>query len=415
MNIFEILVLNCVFILFPLIIYLFYIAYSKNIGHKENNLFLDFALITSFYLCLKYGTYNLLFEQLFVLNVVLIVSFIKRRICTSLLITSFIIYYYNDTFNINIFLISLEYLYYLLICNLLIKKEINNYKIIDFFCISKFIWLLIETFLLDSNIIIGNYKILKLLFLIIILYITAYAILMLFEKGEEILKYHMNIKELEQEKQIRTSLFKITHEIKNPIAVCKGYLDMFDINNTEHTKRYIPILKEEIAKTLVLLQDFLAMNKIKIEKDIVDINYLIENVIKNFTLMLNNKNIKLENKIIDDEIFIEGDYNRLTQVIINIIKNAIEAMEETNNGLIKIEEKIVNNNIHVLITDNGPGISEEDLKRIKEPFFTTKKNGTGLGVSLSDEIIKAHNGKLLYHSNIKVGTEVEIVLPIKEY
>ena len=238
---------------------------------------------------------------------------------------------------------------------------------------------------------------------------------MLLEKGEDILKYHMNIKELEQEKQIKTSLFKITHEIKNPIAVCKGYLDMFDINNIDHAKRYVPILKEEIAKTLVLLQDFLAINKIKIEKDIVDINFLLENVIRNFALMLNNKNIKLENKIIDDEIFIEGDYNRLTQVIINIIKNAVEAMEETNNGIIKIEEKVVNNHIHVLIMDNGPGISEENLKRIKEPFFTTKRNGTGLGVALSNEIIKAHNGKLLYHSSLGVGIEVEIVLPILEY
>lgn len=415
MNIFELLVLNSILILFPLLIYLFYIAYNKNIGRKENDLFLDFALFTSLYLCVKYNLASEISYQAFILNVILIVALTKKRVYSSILITLLIVLYYSKYLNINIIFLILEYGYYFIIYYIFSKKEINKYRFIDIFCLSKVVWLLIECFLIDNSIINGNYKIGKIIFLTLVLYVITYLIIMLFEKGEEILEYHMNVKELEQEKQIRTSLFKITHEIKNPIAVCKGYLDMFDVANSDHAKRYVPILKEEIAKTLVLLQDFLAMNKIKIEKDIIDINYLLENVLKNFTLILNDKNIKFENKMIDDEVFIEGDYNRLTQVIINIIKNAIEAMEEKDKGVITITEKIVKNNIHILIEDTGSGMTKEELTRVKEAFFTTKRNGTGLGISLSNEIIKAHNGELLYTSKINAGTTVEIILPITEY
>ena len=87
--------------------------------------------------------------------------------------------------------------------------------------------------------------------------LIAYLILFFLNKGEEVMMLNNVIHELEKEKKLRESLFKITHEIKNPIAVCKGYLDMFDVNNEEHSRKYIPIIKEEIARTLILLQDFL--------------------------------------------------------------------------------------------------------------------------------------------------------------
>ena len=219
----------------------------------------------------------------------------------------------------------------------------------------------------------------------------------------------MNIKELEKEKQLRTSLFKITHEIKNPIAVCKSYLDMFDINNKGHIK-YIEILKDEMNNILLLLQDFLAMNKIKIQKEILDINLLLEDVIKQFEPVLKEKNIKFIYNICEEEVFIEGDYNRLNQVLINMIKNSIEAIEYK--GTIKINYEI-NKDFKIIIEDNGIGIPKDELEKIKEPFYTTKKNGTGLGVSLSIEIINAHNGKLQYEI-LKKGTRVIIELPIYE-
>ena len=239
----------------------------------------------------------------------------------------------------------------------------------------------------------------------------SYVIVDLLNKGEDIISYHMSIKNIEKEKQIRMSLFKITHEIKNPIAVCKGYLDMFDVNNQEHSKKYIPIIKNEIKRTLILLEDFLAMTKIKINKDLLDINFLIENSIDEMESILKANNISINLDLIDDEIYVMGDYNRLMQVFINIIKNSIEAIENKK-GVITIKEEIKKKQIYIYIEDNGKGINKETLKQLGMPFYTTKTNGTGLGVSLSKEIINAHNGTMKYFSKENEGTKIQIVLPL---
>ena len=93
-----------------------------------------------------------------------------------------------------------------------------------------------------------------------------------------------------------------------------------------------------------------------------------------------------------------------------MIKNSIEAIEK--NGVISIDYKI-EENFKIIIDDNGMGIPKDELEKIKEPFYTTKKNGTGLGVSLSIEIVNAHNGKINYIP-LKKGTRVIIELPIYE-
>ena len=150
----------------------------------------------------------------------------------------------------------------------------------------------------------------------------------------------MTLKELEEEKQIRLSLFKITHEIKNPIAVCKGYLDMLNVKDSKQVERYVPILKSEINRLLSLLQDFLLINKSNLDLDIMDMNMLIEETIEKLNPLLEENNIKLDLNLIDDEIYINGDYNRLSQVLINIIKNSIEAIPEEHKGKINITTKI---------------------------------------------------------------------------
>lgn len=228
--------------------------------------------------------------------------------------------------------------------------------------------------------------------------------------SKNILKLYKSIQQLEEEKQIRESLFKITHEIKNPIAVCKGYLDMFDVNNIEHSRKYIPILKGEIKRVLTILEDFLSISKIKVDKDIIDIYMLLEDVIDNFEPLLNDKKVRVISHIPDEELYLMADYNRVSQVFLNIIKNSIEAMYDTKAGLIEIDCRELDNRVFIDVKDNGCGISSENIKRMNEPFFTTKQNGTGLGVYLSREIIKEHGGNITYNSSSS-GTTATICLP----
>ena len=187
---------------------------------------------------------------------------------------------------------------------------------------------------------------------------------------------------------------------------------MYDYNNPIHTQKYVPIIKSEIEKTLILLQDFLCLTKTNLKKEILDINCLIDDCLDNLELLLTSNNIKIKKELIDDEIYVNGDYNRLYQVFVNVIKNAVEAMED-DEKVLTISEYILKNKIVIKIKDTGNGIDKEILKKIGEPFYTSKKNGTGLGISFSIEIVNALGGNLEFLSEDVKGTTVQITLPLE--
>ncbi len=403
MDMFYTILINVIILLFPLIFNLFYCMYSTNLNKEQSMAILDFALLSSLYLLINYNKVDENNVIIILFNIPLIIAYTKKRHFISIVISLVMIYiYYSVGMNVTLFIVE-YFLYFILY--LISSKQKNSFFLPAFIAIKTVFALLVNLLYIETSDLFEN------LLMLIIFIIVAYLILYMYKKGEDIIKLHMNIKELEKDKQIKTSLFKITHEIKNPIAVCKSYLDMFDINNKEHDK-YIVILKEEIQKILILLQDFLSMNKIKVQKEILDINMLLEDIVDQFSPVLKEKNIKLKYNISQDEVFVDGDYNRLSQVLVNMIKNAIEALTTTKNPYINIDYQIDSNIFKIIIEDNGSGIAEEEIEKIKEPFYTTKKDGTGLGVSLSCEIIEAHEGTLNYISKVNEGTKVIITLPV---
>ena len=410
MEIFDTMILDIILIALPLTIYLLYLAYTKTFNNKENELLIVVTIFSVLYLLFKYTKPLYMNMPFIIINISLIIAYIKKSKISVLITSIIMIAYYYSFYQDYLPIIILEYLLYYLFY----LKTFKEFKINDFILIFATIKIVITLILLSYQ----NYTfpayVSELIIEGIYLYAVASVIIYFLNKTEEVLKLHMNIKEIKHNEQIHTSLFQITHEIKNPIAVCKGYLDMFDSENPKHFKKYIPILKDEINRTLLLLEDFLAMNKVKINKDIVDINLLIEEVIKNIDMLCQKNNIKLTSNIIDDDIYINADYNRLTQVFINLLKNSVEAIPKNKEGKILVSEKIKDDHIIIIVKDNGKGMSKELLNKIKEPFYTTKQKGTGLGVSLSEQIIKAHNGSLVYESKEDEYTKVIVTLPIEE-
>lgn len=404
MTLFEMIVVDVILLIFPLLIYLFYVAYSQNTSKVHNSFCLDFAFLTAVYFVIRYGLKSFDINFSIIMNIPLIIAYLRGRKFSILFLSIISIVYSTTMAEYHLFPLICEYLLYYLIYILHDRKDLEN-----------FTWkfLLIKTAFVFVNLFsIVNYNInivFKTILILLVFYLLTYLVLFLFKKGEEIIKLHMNIKEFENDKQVRESLLKITHEIKNPIAVCKSYLDMYDSNKKEH-KKYIPIIKEEINKILFLLQDFLSMTKIKIEADILDVSMLLEEVSDHFEPILASKNIEFDIDLPDDEIFVNGDYNRLNQVFTNIVKNSIEAIEGV--GKIKIYTKTDSKTINIFFEDSGIGISKENLQKISEPFWTTKENGTGLGVALSCEIVKAHEGNIKYISTEGKGTLVTVTLPL---
>ncbi|MBQ7140123.1 MAG: HAMP domain-containing histidine kinase [Bacilli bacterium] len=399
MNIANNIIVSIIYIIFPILCYLFYVSYNEMFSKKTNNLFLEIALFTSTYLCIKVGNGTLM-----LFNIPLLISYLKNRKTCSLIISGIIIYHYI-LLEYNPIFITLSYLLIYIIFLVLYKnKLVKKHFTYLFITLNMFFYLLYNI----NNLYMTSINIFSFAIISII-------ILFVLKKAESIVSIHMSVKQLENSKEIRNSLFKITHEIKNPIAVCKGYLDMFDKNNPKHVEKFIPIIQSEINRTLTIMNDFMEFSKVKLDLDIMDIEMLLEEVLISLDNLINSKHINLNYEIIGDEIFINGDYNRLKQVFVNLLKNSVEALENINNGKIDVNYIVENNNIIINIKDNGIGMDSETLSKIYEAFYTTKNLGTGLGVSLSKEIIEGHHGNIEYISEVNNGTNVKVTLPLVDF
>lgn len=394
-------IINILFIISPILCYLIYIVYENAIGKKGDNLFFDFAIVSSMYLITKCSVY--FNYDVNILKVLLLLCLLKNKKLLSIIVSSYIVLYYGVIVDCNIYLVFLEYfmqlsMFYILLKNKDLKIKLSTFCIIGIIC----------------NITIYNYQIIYSIIINICYTILGLTINEVISKGEKIINIYGTVRDIENEKSFRDSLFKITHEIKNPIAVCKGYLDMLDVNNSKQVNKYIPIIKQEIERTLTLMSDYLSLTKLKIEKTDVNMTLLLDDLCSGVEELLIENNIHFIFDVKDQDVYINGDYDRLKQVFVNIIKNSKESIEKNKIGLIKLKMYSKEKKVIITISDNGIGMNKETLKRVGEAFYTTKKGGTGLGVKLSKEIIELHNGTIKYSSKENVGTTVQIKLPIKK-
>ncbi|MCM3569164.1 ATP-binding protein [Neobacillus mesonae] len=204
----------------------------------------------------------------------------------------------------------------------------------------------------------------------------------------------------------------IGHEIKNPLASLKGFAQL-QYEKFPDKSNYYPIIIQEIDRIDFIVNDLMYIGKPKafqIEK--VNIKQIINYTISLMEQQAEAQGIEITSSFAKNLPLIECDDKHLKQVFINLLKNAIEAM--TEGGVIKItavpneEEKVV-----VSIKDEGCGIKEEDISNLLVPFYTTKKGGTGLGLVVTNQIIKDHHGDLKLESTFGKGTEVTVTLPIE--
>ena len=328
-------VLNIILILFPLICYILYLANVTENKEKTKEGYLSLALYSSLFLYVRFSSTINDYTAFILVNVPLLISIIKNKNLSTFILSVLIVLLSYSIFNFNIMYLVIEYLVYFIL-SFVLKGKKNMLNIIIVFSVIKTVM---------SYVYAPNFNILgSFIFLFII-----FLILYLFNIGESMMDMHLNIQRLKKEKVINDSIFKITHEIKNPIAVCKGYLDMFDVTDNEKSEKYVKILKDEIDHTLELLKDFLAFSKINIDKEEMDIGMLLDEVYSDFKNYVEANRIEFNYNNVDDDIYINGDYKRLKQVFINLIKNSMEAIKEKNerNGLISIKSIVDNNYINI--------------------------------------------------------------------
>ena len=272
-----------------------------------------------------------------------------------------------------------------------------------------FLLSIISIFIPSKKFLINNPSIT--IMLIVLSLIINIIMFSLFIKYQRIVDLNDTLEDLEKEKSINESLFHLNHEIKNPLAVVNGYLDMMDRTKIKDKKeKYLEIIKKEVKRSITIINDFSSFGRLKnIDKEPIDLSMIFEDIIYTFKPLVKKSNgiIHYENK---DELYIEGDYERLKQAFINIIKNSIESKDK-DFLIIDIKVKKLKHSYKITIIDNGKGMSNDVLNRIGEVFYSTKHTGTGIGIAYIKKIIELHKGKINYKSKEKEGTTIVVSLP----
>lgn len=205
----------------------------------------------------------------------------------------------------------------------------------------------------------------------------------------------------------------VAHEIRNPLTSMKGYTEFLQLDEKDPERmEFLGIILDEIERVNSIVEDFMVLAKPKAaeleEKNVIPV---IKSVVSMLGFEARKKHVRLSFDFDQEIIQIECDENRLKQVFLNFIKNGIEAMP--NGGDLHVKTTILGNNVQISIQDTGVGIPKDKLKQLGEPFYTTKKNGNGLGLMMSFKIIENHNGKVFVESEPNKGTTFNIVLPAK--
>ena len=386
------LVLGFIICLFSVFVYI-YSSYYLN-DKRYQKLFFSLLLVGMTGLLLLYTRSKL---SLIFLDIPIIIGYLKGHEKDSIILSILLVLLLSISISILPLIVMTNLLVYLL--SYLIFNKMGSQLMNILFCVKSF-------FLSFISFSIYNHS-------ISLLFLHSFAVILFLYLLINVIVVLLNIKStnFSQDKlELEKKIFKITHEIKNPIAVCKGYLDMLDTNKQEKVEKYISIVKNEMNRALVIMDDFLSLSNISIRSEILDLYLLIEDISDTMEKLLNEKKVTLEIPKYNNELYIIGDYDRLKQVFINLIKNAYEA----NANHIKIVTKVIKNNVKIEIIDNGDGIKSGDLKKIGEVFFTTKSTGSGIGVNLSKEIVSLHKGEIKFRSKENQGTTITINLPIEK-
>jgi two-component system, NtrC family, nitrogen regulation sensor histidine kinase NtrY len=215
---------------------------------------------------------------------------------------------------------------------------------------------------------------------------------------------------------------KLAHEIKNPLTpiqltidrLKEKYSEKININEKEKFKEYLDIINKQIKQIENLVNQF--SDFARMPKPILKNNDLVLIIIENIKLLKElDKKIEINFSPIDKKIIFNSDYEQLSRVFFNLLKNSIESIQEkttrNNNfkGLINIELSVNSDEIVITINDNGMGFGglKNNIKDILNPYFTTKKNGTGLGLSIVNKIINDHNGSIDFKATAS-GAETKV-------
>lgn len=241
------------------------------------------------------------------------------------------------------------------------------------------------------------------------------------EIGQLVDAVNIMTKEITKSDQAKNEFISsISHELRTPLTSIKGWAETLQDLQDDPTvvDEGLDIISKETDRLIILVNDLLDFSKlqghrIELKKEEFAINQLLADIHNQFAVRCHQERIKMTLLTDNKECWVVADYNRLKQVFINIVDNAMKFTTGRPRAEIKISSQVLDDQVVMIIEDNGSGISLEDLKRVKEKFYkgSSNKSGTGLGLSIASEIMELHGGKMLIDSTQGKGTKVVLVMP----
>ncbi|MFB5283991.1 ATP-binding protein [Peribacillus sp. Hz7] len=205
----------------------------------------------------------------------------------------------------------------------------------------------------------------------------------------------------------------ISHEVRNPLTASRGFIQMLSEETSDQKrKQYTEIALQELDRATEVINDYLTFAKPALEKEEkINVAEEIQHAINVITPLANMNSIQIKLSLLDDgQYVVKGERKKFQQCLINMLKNGIESMGI--NGKLHIIQTNTQHTIQIDIQDEGTGMTQEQINRLGEPYFTTKEKGTGLGMMVSYSIINQMNGQITVVSEQGIGTCFSIKLPI---
>jgi len=205
----------------------------------------------------------------------------------------------------------------------------------------------------------------------------------------------------------------IAHEIRNPLSSIKGYATYFQQKSQSGGKdeEAARIMAQEVERLNRVVSELLEFSKpTELQRKKTDLNYLIRRSLNYINNDKSQKNIQVDFHPDPDTPYMCIDRDRFNQVLLNLYINAVQAMEYGGRLSIRLEQK-GSNFVCIHVTDTGKGIPPEEQEKIFNPYFSTKKSGTGLGLAVVYKLIEAHGGFIQVNSQVDNGTTFSICIP----
>lgn len=261
------------------------------------------------------------------------------------------------------------------------------------------------------TLILQDVKVVIPLVLCIFFFIISHSLLKRFQSYVRTVVEMMNsMEETENLAVIGTMSTTIAHEIRNPLTALKGFTQIQKERNPEDTMSY-EIMLQEIERINGFVSELMLLGKPKpTNYEWCNIGEILLYVVQLMESYATQYKVKFNLQVDGSLPVINGDDKQLKQVLLNIIKNGIESMPGGGNIQILAYEK-AGENLCISVEDQGLGIENEKIEKIGKAFYTTKENGTGLGLMITYKIIEEHQGSIAIESSMGIGTKVEIYLP----